>query len=97
MVKEKEQLTVEIPAEMLGKEKINELDTIFQKLEAEVRKPYRTKKEQQKGRMIEWSSKMTGYEIMLLEQAVLIFQNLILHSIKKKIAKEQGNEGKETQ
>ena len=83
----KKRITVDVPEELLAKGNLSVLDTIFQKLDAEVRKPFRTKSEKRSGKMIEWSSKMTGYEIMILEQAVLLFQNLILTMIKSEMDK----------
>ena len=80
---QREQITLEVPEELIQPEKISDLDTIFRKLEAEVWKLPKTNEE----KMVDWSSKMNSYEIMLLEQSVLVFQNLILTRIKDRVNK----------
>lgn len=80
---QREQITLEVPEELIQPEKISDLDTIFRKLEAEVWKLPKTNEE----KMVDWSAKMNSYEIMLLEQSVLVFQNLILTRIKDRVNK----------
>lgn len=81
---QKEKIIIELEKDMIQPEKISDLDGIFRKLEAELWKPYASPAE---WKVIRWSEKMTSYEIMLLEQAVLVFQNVILRHIKANLGR----------
>ena len=98
---QKETVTLEVQPEMLSADKISSLETISRKLDAEIWKQCDTGNQRN---VIDWSSRMTSYEIALIRQAILVFQNLIYRyniqkqptMAEKRQAEKQKNEDQET-
>ena len=88
----REKITLEVIPGMLTPDKLDPLHAVFAKLEAQLKSDG-----MQSEKAVEWSSYMTTYEIMLMEQAILIFQNAILQNQSRKVLKGKDHENKETE
>lgn len=88
----KEKITLEVLPEMLTKDKLDPLHGIYTKLEAQLKSD-----DVQSEKIVEWSSMMTKYEVMLMEQAILFFQNVILQNQSQRVLKGNNHANKETE